>query len=75
MHHFLMNHLTSEGQVSDLGPRSQARGFLPLPGRREVIHRQSQLRIDQWSMTGFDLLNSHSLSRLYQSSGPVLEVS
>lgn len=61
--------------MSDPGPRSLERGFLPLPGMREVIHRQSQPRIDQWSMTGSDLLNSHSLSHLYQSSGPVLEVS
>lgn len=75
MHHFLMNHLTSEGQVSDPEPRSLVRGYLPLPGMKEVIHRQNQLRIDQWSMTGFDLLNCHSLSRLCQSSGPGLEVS
>lgn len=61
--------------MSDLGPRSLRTGFLPLPGKMAVIRTQSQLRIDQWSTTGFDLLNYHSLYRLYQSSGPVLEVS
>lgn len=46
-HRFLMNCLTLKGQVSDLGLHSLARGFQLRPGRREVIHRQSRLHIDQ----------------------------
>lgn len=69
MLHYPMNHLTLKGQGSDPGLRSLVTGFQLLPERMEVIHKQSQLHIYQWSMTGFALLNSHSLSHPYLSSG------
>lgn len=68
MLHYLMNHLTLIGQGSDLGLRILMMGFQLHLERMEVIHMQSQLHIYQWSMTGFALLNSHSLSHLYLSS-------
>lgn len=69
MLHYLRNHLTLKGQGSDLGLRSLVMGFQLHPERMEVIHKQSQIHIYQWSMTGFALLNCHSLSHLYLSSG------
>lgn len=69
MLHCLMNHLTLKGQGSDLGLRSLVMGFQLHPERMEVIHMQSLLHIYQWGMTGFALLNFHSLSHLYLSSG------
>lgn len=67
--HYLMNHLTLKGQGSDLGLHSLVMGFQLHPERMEAIHKQSQLHIDQWSMTGFAHLNSHNLSHPYLSSG------
>lgn len=64
-----MNHLTLKEQGSDLGLRSLVMGFQLHPERMEVIHKRSQLHIYQWGMIGFVLLNSHSLSHLYLSSG------
>lgn len=69
MRHCPMNHLTLKGQGSDLGLRSLVMGFQLHPERMGAIHKQSQLHIYQWGMTGFGLLNSHSLSHLYLSSG------
>lgn len=69
MLHYLMNHLTLKGQGSGLGLRSLVMGSQLHPKRMEVIHKQSQLHIYQWSMTGFALLSSHSLFHLYLSSG------
>lgn len=74
MLHYLMNHLILKGQGSDLGLHSQGMGFQLHPKRMEVIHKQSQLHIYQWSMTGFALLNFHSLSHQYPSSGLELVV-
>lgn len=72
---YLMNHLTLKVQGSGLGLRSLVMGFQLHPKRMEVIHKQSQLHIYQWSMTGFALLNSHNLSHLYLSSNLGLVVS
>lgn len=74
MRHFLMNHLTSEEQVSDQGPRSLVKGFQLRPGKREANRTQNQLHINQLSTIGFGPLNSHSLSHPYLSSGPGLGV-
>lgn len=75
MLHYLKNHLTLKGQVSDLGLHNPAMGFQLHPERMEVTHKQSQLHIYQSSMTGFALLNCHSLSHLYLSSSLGLVVS
>lgn len=68
MLHYLMNHLTLKELGSDLVLRSLVMGFQLHPERMEVIHKQSQFHIYQWSMTGFALPNSHSLSHPYLSS-------
>lgn len=72
--HYLMNHLISAGQASDLELRNRVTGFLLHRERMGVIHKQSQLRIYQWSTTGFALLNSHSLFHQSPSSGLELVV-
>lgn len=69
MLHCPKNHLTLTGRGSDLGLRSLVMGFRLHPERMGVIHRQSPLHKYQWGMTGFALLNSHSLSHLCLSSG------
>lgn len=74
MLHYLMNHLILTGQASDLGLRNRVMGFLPHQERMEVIHKQSQLRICQWSTTGFALLNSHILFHQSPSLGLELVV-
>lgn len=74
MLHYLMNHLILKGQVSGLGLHILVMGFQHHLERMEVIHKQSQLHIYQWSMTGFALPNSHSLSHQCPSSGLGLAV-
>lgn len=71
---YLMNHSILKEQVSDLGLHSQVMGFQRHRERMEVIRKQNQLHICQWSRTGFVLLNSRSLSHLSPSSNLALVV-
>lgn len=67
--HYLMSHWILRGQESDRGLRSPVTGFRLHPEKMEVTHKRSQLHIYRWSMIGFVLLNSRSLSQQYLSSG------
>lgn len=73
--HYLRNHLTLEGQVSDLELRNQVMGCPLHLKRRAVIHKQNQLHTNQWNTNGSAHLNFRNLFQPYQSSSLGLVVS
>lgn len=69
MLHFQMNHLTVKGLGSGLLLHNLAMGFQHRPEKMEEIHKRSLSHRCQLSMTGFVLLDFHSPSQQYLSSG------
>lgn len=69
MLHFPMSRLTVKEQGSGLLPHNLVMGFQPHPKRMEVTHKQSLSHRCLQSMTGFVLLDCHSPSQQYLSSG------